>query len=729
MPFTSREILHVGTDCSIYKASGDIGLPKYSVLKSYCAQHDGLYENEVQIYRDLGQHKDISNNIARFYGSWKQGDTRNILLEYVEGSTLTNFFKHEHPTSEGDMVEFWSNLIQILGPVCRLHDHHDQENHNEAASGVHQNIKSDSILVSRNHGESRFAYNFKLADLGLAYNPLVNKPALVMRGHDRPCAQAYSAPECFRDEPNRFDRRDVRVAKPSQDIWSLGCLFSEALVWSVFGSTGLDEYRQRRKAATDSVPNIKNTLYSGCFHDGAKLSTVVRETHDRARRSLTVLHELVLIIEDMLNEDTKERPGAGSARKEFRKALNAAQRILVPRIPERHMHPSPRQKFDASVPGGTDVQPRRAPPLAPKPTRIRPALGPIGQFGTNSKEKRHHCGPSGNQSTHAYQAHSPHQSAAVSQRMVTYYESSVTRNTLTNAVEPATGLQSVIKAPNSGDKTAAHVSEHTYHTLDGQPNPPFPHATVREVLDWIDQRKKKSTSVANTPPVLDMYLDTLRGADQIFVIDNSISMLQHKLDARKTLEALSYIVKRFDPDGLDMYFTMSKQSDYVHGTHREKLLTRFDNADFDGQSTVDYTLSRILENNNKKGWKLFRFRRESAKGKSIYVLTDGKWLGNSNSLCGVPELLERVVRHINRRADLGIQFIQFGDDEVGTWRLEELDNRLEKRGVAMDIVDTERHDGNVYKMLLGHLSSNWDDSPTSPITRTHPVLNVQFVNG
>ncbi|KAJ4376479.1 hypothetical protein N0V83_001763 [Neocucurbitaria cava] len=169
---------------------------------------------------------------------------------------------------------------------------------------------------------------------------------------------------------------------------------------------------------------------------------------------------------------------------------------------------------------------------------------------------------------------------------------------------------------------------------------------------------------------------------RIFGIDNSISMLQYKLDARKTLEALSYIVKQFDTKGMDMYFTVSKQSGVVQGKRREKLLAQYDNAGFDGQSTVDYTLSKILENRGKKSLKLF-FRRESAKGKSIYVLTDGKWLGNNNSLCGVPELLERVVRHVNRRADLGIQFIQFGDDEVGTWRLEELDNRLEKRGVPM----------------------------------------------
>lgn len=65
------------------------------------------------------------------------------------------------------------------------------------------------------------------------------------------------APECF---GNEFDQRTVQTANPPKDIWLLGRIFSEALVWSVFGSTGLNEYRQQRKVATDSLPFMKNLL-------------------------------------------------------------------------------------------------------------------------------------------------------------------------------------------------------------------------------------------------------------------------------------------------------------------------------------------------------------------------------------------------------------------------------------------------------------------------------------
>lgn len=59
----------------------------------------------------------------------------NILLEYVEGGTLTSFFELDHPTSENDMVEFWTNFVEILEPLHRLHSHHDQEQRHEIGSG------------------------------------------------------------------------------------------------------------------------------------------------------------------------------------------------------------------------------------------------------------------------------------------------------------------------------------------------------------------------------------------------------------------------------------------------------------------------------------------------------------------------------------------------------------------------------------------------------------------
>lgn len=155
-------------------------------------------------------------------------------------------------------------------------------------------------------------------------------------------------------------------------------------------------------------------------------------------------------------------------------------------------------------------------------------------------------------------------------------------------------------------------------------------------------------------------------------------MQQHKEDVRKTFSALAYLVKRLDPDGIDMYFTTS---DAVgHESHREKLLSTFDNVKFQGHTMMESTLSRVLS--NKKRWPSF-LSREKSQGKSIYILTDGKWHGNDDSLCGLPEFIKSIVAKMDSRAKLGIQFIQFGHDRVGTLRMKELDDRLGLHGVDM----------------------------------------------
>jgi len=66
---------------------------------------------------------DISHNMARFYGSWVQNQKYNMLLEYVGGGTLIEFFRRTKPpqTSE-DRIKFWENLLDLVKPLSRIHE-------------------------------------------------------------------------------------------------------------------------------------------------------------------------------------------------------------------------------------------------------------------------------------------------------------------------------------------------------------------------------------------------------------------------------------------------------------------------------------------------------------------------------------------------------------------------------------------------------------------------------
>ena len=55
-------------------------------------------------------------------GSYKQGDTYNMLLEYADRGTLEEFFRSVAPPSlGGHIVMFWDRLFNVLKALSRVH--------------------------------------------------------------------------------------------------------------------------------------------------------------------------------------------------------------------------------------------------------------------------------------------------------------------------------------------------------------------------------------------------------------------------------------------------------------------------------------------------------------------------------------------------------------------------------------------------------------------------------
>src|ERR1700730_2712366 len=77
------------------------------------------------------------------------------------------------------------------------------------------------------------------------------------------------APECYMASSS-----DGQMGKSSSkktqavDIWSLGCIYSEAAMWIADGYSGVVDYRRQRIAETDKVPHFKG---GDCFHDGERV--------------------------------------------------------------------------------------------------------------------------------------------------------------------------------------------------------------------------------------------------------------------------------------------------------------------------------------------------------------------------------------------------------------------------------------------------------------------------
>jgi hypothetical protein len=89
-----------------------------------CREKDAQYHyKEVEAYTILMRQEDVSCNLALFHGSWVHNQTYHMLLEYVDGGTLMEFFRRtEPPSAAKDKIEFWEKLLELIKPVRRIHE-------------------------------------------------------------------------------------------------------------------------------------------------------------------------------------------------------------------------------------------------------------------------------------------------------------------------------------------------------------------------------------------------------------------------------------------------------------------------------------------------------------------------------------------------------------------------------------------------------------------------------
>ncbi len=219
----------------------------------------------------------------------------------------------------------------------------------------HQDVKPSNILVILVSGDGHDAssdYRFVLADLGLSHFKKEVRSQDEMVDRDTSGTRAYGmsltntfyhstlyntrtgAPECHRPD-HTFRALPIGV-KSSVDIWSLGCVYSEAACWVVHGKSGLMNYRQQRRIATAQIPEFRD---GNCFHDGQRVLEVVDNLPKRLlpdmRRSDHITARVLDMVREML-EESQARPKAAQLSSRRKRMLGDADNKLT----ERHAPPS-----------------------------------------------------------------------------------------------------------------------------------------------------------------------------------------------------------------------------------------------------------------------------------------------------------------------------------------------------------------------------------------------------
>lgn len=116
------------------------------------------------------------------------------------------------------------------------------------------------------------------------------------------------------------------------DIWSLGCVFSEAAVWAHDGWPRVKEYRRQRSLEIETRAGIKGEQI---FHWDNRILNTVQEAHRNILSRTSVSHRVVREIAEQLILNMlqhKERPDAISAADKATRIIeHRAKRFGLPR--------------------------------------------------------------------------------------------------------------------------------------------------------------------------------------------------------------------------------------------------------------------------------------------------------------------------------------------------------------------------------------------------------------
>jgi serine/threonine protein kinase len=580
------------------------------------------------------------------------------VFEYVDGGNLLEFFKNTPPpTSPQDKHDFWTSYKGIFEGAHRIHQLTTYHDHNNRYCIVHQDIKPENILLKRAGETSMYRFQAKIADFGYSHIRSVNSDGCDKLGLDRQGSQMYSAPECSHHEP--YLQRGTNRITEQADIFSLGCVTSDAAAWVVSGHDGRMAYHQNRLAETDIIDSFKGSGYGGCFHNGVGMLNAVQNMH-RAIKSLVphdqITSGIIDIVEtDMLNRQPHERLPARQLKEKFGHILNGYIYTQTGPSYQSSWNPPCRAPGLERLESDEPVIQATEPPFSPvdlQTTPTRPSSSPFPSRPVNSP-----LSPQLTPDTDRTRRRKP-------------YKSSSNVGRLKRSISSFKKSLNIRNSLNRTDSTASS------HPSSSEP----PTLTLEEVVNWREDKKASR----NVDPLVDSRIRSLQsqlnGRDHLFFIDDSATMNKMSPEILKAFETMSYLAKSIDPDALELSFA-SKPTKLIRNTATTPLVNALSSHQYSTQSTLmEQSMDQYVDNvlmPRLANWLRGRTSLVPAKLISVFVFTDGAWGQNREKAAGVQKPITRLMNLIEERklsrTQVMIQFVRFGNDSDGHRYLNYLD--------------------------------------------------------
>jgi len=253
----------------------------------------------------------------------------------------------------------------------------------------------------------------------------------------------------------------------------------------------------------------------------------------------------------------------------------------------------------------------------------------------------------------------------------------------------------------------------------------------------LDDRKasgpaRRSGQANHRGSLRENQYDFLKTFDTVFVVDDSASMAGEYWDQLgRALETIATIATKYDSDGIDIHFLNSSQHDSKHITSSDSVRDLFNSVQPAGVTPTGTCLDRILREYLDKYADAKAAYTPSTTGPgphptiydslpkplNILVLTDGEPTDDpEGAIVHAARELDRLNAPLHQ---VGIQFVQIGNEEGAREALEELDDHLEGIYGIRDMVDFtpfvgapgagEKLGGEmILKVLLGAVNRKYD---------------------
>ena len=271
-------------DASVLQPINRYLLMQQKFVRKELEYDNSTYDNEVRVLSILQRLN--HPNILKLLACYTHKNKHNIISPYVTGGTLHTFLQREKASSltQGKIFYMISGLASA---VWALHEIFSEDT-GATLKGLHQDLRPVNVLYDGNR--------LILADFGLSsIKSAAENSNTPFKGR----VDYYQAPECADLGPPYEEHETTRAT----DIFALGCIITDMIVYHFKGRAGLDAFQKSRNFI---LPPFHYHLY----HNGTTLNEAVADilhqvSEQEDSASLRNLAELVSL---MLDIDPKKRP-------------------------------------------------------------------------------------------------------------------------------------------------------------------------------------------------------------------------------------------------------------------------------------------------------------------------------------------------------------------------------------------------------------------------------------